>query len=402
MDEFDEVLRYTQVHEMYGMTLEMYKYDSKRQSQVMQIYASFLNERNRFKEAGTGEFQSTLQITILILVIAYEFLSDYISASEAYRAAVMWQESLSSASLAALSQEQMQHLAKDLIESLIESRDYFSAARIYLDYLSDVEAAAKNFCKGYHFAEAARVVSLHGRQDLLSSAVDPGLIEGSATLTELLADCKTQLEAQVPRLRELRQIKARDPLAFYEGEGPSADIPDDMSLAPSDTSTTGNTFFTRYTGKSGTGTINSATSRKTSKNRKREERKRARGKKGSVYEEEYLVNSIGRLIERVNSVSDEVKRTVECLLRRGMRERGRAVEEMMIEVVCQSRECLAEVFGLIDRDAERVADAEEGRMEMGDRPQGAEAVLFDSVEDGKRKKVAPVVKEFERSALLGG
>jgi elongator complex protein 1 len=103
---------------------------------------------------------------------------------------------------------------------------------------------------------------------------------------------------------------------FFDGID-SPDIPDNVSLAPTETSTSGGTFMTRYTNR--TGTINTTTTRKTSKNRRREERKRARGKKGSVYEEEYLVNSIERLVERVNRVNEEVQRLVEGLIRRRMR-----------------------------------------------------------------------------------
>ena len=132
---------------------------------------------------------------------------------------------------------------------------------------------------------------------MLKTIIDPGLIEASATMTEMLSEMKSQLSAQVPRLRELRQRKLDDPIAFLDGaDGGDVDIPDDLSLAPTDASTTGGTFMTRYTNRS-TGTLATNASRQTSKNRRREERKRARGKKGTVYEEEYLTNSLERLIE---------------------------------------------------------------------------------------------------------
>ena len=151
-------------------------------------------------------------------------------------------------------------------------------------------------------------------------------------MTELLAECRRQINAQVPRVRELRTKKAEDPLAFFDGDvNGGADIPDNVSLAPTDASTTGGSLFTRYTNR--TGTVGTNATRRTSKNRRREERKRARGKKGSVYEEEYLVNSVGRLIDRVNFVNNEVERLVIGLMRRGMRERARAVENAMVEVV---------------------------------------------------------------------
>lgn len=74
-----------------------------------------------------------------------------------------------------------------------------------------MEIAAKLFCRGYWFAEAMRVLGLHGRRELLESVVDAGLVEGLGSMTELLAECRGQIGAQVPRLRELRRKKAEDP-----------------------------------------------------------------------------------------------------------------------------------------------------------------------------------------------
>ena len=225
-------------------------------------------------------------------------------------------------------------------------------------------------------------------------------------MTELLAECKAQINAQVPRLRELRIKKSEEPLAFFDGGGREAngvDIPDNISLAATDASTAGGgTLFTRYTNR--TGTVGTNATRRTSKNRRREERKRARGKKGSVYEEEYLVNSIGRLIDRVNAVGDEVGRLVMGLMRMGMRERAKVVEGAMVDVVALCRGCVEEVFPHVSRAD---VEGEEGkRGEHGDdkRPAGAEGVLWDSLEEmtqaGGERRERPVVKEFERLSLF--
>ena len=230
--------------------------------------------------------------------------------------------------------------------------------------------------------------------------IDPGLVEGMGSMTELLADCKSQLNAQIPRIRELRIKKAEDPLAFWEGDIPGGgDIPDDVSIAPTDASTTGGSLFTRYTDR--TGTVGTNATRRTSKNRRREERKRARGKKGSVYEEEYLVNSIGRLIERVNSAGDEVSRLVVGLMRRGMRERARAIEAAMVDVVEMCRGCLDEVFPSIQSPEKAGERPEEGGAE-GYTSQGGDAVLLESMEESSMPQKAPVVRAFERLSLLSG
>ncbi|KAF2418240.1 elongator complex protein 1 [Tothia fuscella] len=379
MDAFDEIEKYAEKHELYSTAIELYKYQEQRLKSLMRLYANFLTQRNRFKEAG----------------IAYDFLLDYASAIPCYRQANLWREALSCATLLPLPENELTSLAEDLADGLTESKEYQAAAVIFLDYLSSVEEAAKSLCKAYLFAEATRVIGLHRQPQLLGSTLDPGLIEAFNSTTELLADCKTQLNAQVPRLRELRLKKESDPLAFYAGDAVAAenwqDFPDNISLAPTDATTSGGTFMTRYTNRTSS-TLNTQTTRKTSKNRRREERKRARGKKGSVYEEEYLINSIGRLIERINSTADEAGRLVEGLVKRGMRERAVAVEKAMSDVVKMCRNVVDEVFGAEDKGKVQEGD-------NGERPMGGDGVLWDALESvGKMEK--PVVKKFDRLSLL--
>lgn len=182
-------------------------------------------------------------------------------------------------------------------------------------------------------------------------------------------------------------------VAFYAGDavaGLDGDIPDDISLAPTNASTSGGTFLTRYTGRTD-GTLNTQTTRRTSKGRRREERKRARGKKGSVYEEEYLINSLIRLIERVNSTNEDVSRLVDGLMRRAKREQARVVEVAMAEVVEMCKVVTGEFFETKEKQED--ADGVE-------RPTGGDAVFYDSVEAVQKPKVAPVIKAFERLSLL--
>jgi elongator complex protein 1 len=378
LDAFDELSRYAEKYELHAAAIELCKYQPDRLNALMRLYADFLNSRNRFKEAA----------------VAYEFLHDYSSAIPAYRSAILWREALSCASLLPLSPNDLTSLARDLAETLAESKDYQAAATIQFEYLTDIESAARLYCKAYLFADAMRIVSLHGKPELLETVIDPGIIDSFSSTSELLADCKSQLAAQVPRLQELRVKKEQDPLAFYGGEPADAadgDIPDDISLAPTDASTMG-TFMTRYTART-TGTLNSNVSRKSSKNRRREERKRAKGKKGSVYEEEYLISSIGRLIERINSVRDEVQRLVEALMRRGMREQALVVENAMVEVVERCKQILPEVFQC---DENRRANAQQP---LG-KTNGTDRLLQVAMEKSNIVQ-APIVKEFERLSLLG-
>ncbi|KAH0358198.1 IkappaB kinase complex, IKAP component, partial [Aureobasidium melanogenum] len=385
MDEFGELKTYMAKHELYSDAMHLYRYQAQRLNEIMKLNADYLNSRNRYKEAG----------------IAYEYLGEYSLAFEAYRSANEWRECLSSATLIPLPEDELVAVGEAFAEALTESKEHYDAATVHLDYLNDIEGAIKCLCKGYYYAEAIRVVGLKRRAELIAEVVDPGLVEGSATMTELLAEMKGQLNAQVPRLRELRQKKEEDPLAFFGGvPADGQDIPDNISLAPTEATTSAGTFMTRYTNRS-TGTLASNVTRKTSKNRRREERKRARGKKGSVYEEEYIVNSIGRLIERSNSVSEEVTRLVEGLMRRAMRERAVAVENAMAEVVELCKTCIPEVFQVKPTQPPNAESGEvNGEDEAGRPTAGGQAVFFDAMEANQTKREPPVVKAFSRLSLL--
>jgi elongator complex protein 1 len=367
----------------------MYQYDAVRLKEIMRLYADYLAGTNKNKEAA----------------LAYEYLEDHASAWPCYRSANLWREALSSAMLANVSAEELEQVAASLAESLTESKDYLSASVITLDYLSDLSEAARLLCRGCYFAEAVRVVTLRRQPELITEVIDPGLIERSGDMTEFLAEMKSQLIAQVPRLRELRTKKEEDPLAFYEGmDDGGINIPDNISLAPTDT-TSGGTFMTRYTKQ--TGTVNTQATRKTSKNKRREERKRARGKKGTVYEEEYLTNSIERLIERINSMSDEMQRLIEGLVKRNMRERADAVSRAVNEVVERCRDAVKEMYPAAAKSAapgaSEGADGVEGAGVGGEtvRPTGGDATLWDSMQEMEKKREAPVVKAFEKLSLLG-
>jgi len=108
--------------------------------------------------------------------------------------------------------------------------------------------------------------------------------------------------------------------------------------------TTSASLFTRYTAQS----RETKGTRASSKNRRREERKRARGKKGTVYEEEYLINSIGRLIARVEDTRGDVGKLVHALMVIGKRLEAGEVQRGFAVLVEKIRECIEEVFSGVD------------------------------------------------------
>lgn len=397
LNVFDEVEAYTTKYSLYQAALRLYRYDAERHNALANLYAAYLESQSKYREAG----------------LAFESLQDYSRATACYRAAgaTCWRECLFTAQQhePPLSADAFSDLASTLADALWEAKDYSSAAVVHLEYLDALDTAVRCLCKGYHFADAMRLVAQRGRtDDLLSSAVDAGLADALSSSTEFLADCKAQLRAQVPRIAELRRKAVEDPLAFYEGERPSAltDVPDDVSVAASSRVSTSASLFTRYTGKGAqsVGTLGSNVSRATSKNRRREEKKRARGRKGTVYEAEYLVSSVRRLVERVDTSRGEVERLVFGLMRRGMAERARAIEALMDEVVEACRAAVVEVFGEPDDAAQGSGQAAEGpsdHTEEGYRPTGPDVVLQASLDAVNGQQIAPVIKAFSKLSLLG-
>lgn len=334
------------------------------------------------------------------------------------------------------SSAQIQTLALQLANILADQqRDYRSASQIHTDYLHDIPTSVRLLCRGSYFSEALRLLSLHNLTAQIPDLIDTALAEKSGEITELIADCRAQLLAQVPRIKELRVKKTEDPLGFFGGDpttgeagegggGDGEDIPDNISLAPTDSSTMGGqSLFTRYTGHhtntnhasaNFAGTITSSATRQTSRTRRREERKRARGKKGSVYEEEYLVGSVRRLVERVNATHGEVGRLVQALRRRelgiGMGERVEMVEDVMRRVEGDCIRAVREVWGVdslsgVSVGKEVCLDEEGGsRGAAGNvvqdvataRPRGADGVFWESrLEALQGSRQAPEVKGWK-------
>lgn len=380
---------YTVKYALYADALRLYRYDAANLAILTRLYGEFLESRSRYREAG----------------LTFESLHDYASATRCYRTAgvTCWREALFTASLQQppIAKEALADLATALCDALYEAKDFAGAATVYAEHLSSLDMAVRCLCKGYHFADAFRLVALHSRADLLESAIDTGLADALASSTEFLADCKAQLRAQVPRIGELRRRAAEDPLAFYEGEV-NIDLPDDISVAASSRVSTSASLFTRYTGKAGSvGTAGTGVSRATSKNRKREEKKRARGRKGTVYEEEYLVNSVRRLVERVQATKGEVERLAFGLVRRGMFERARTVEALMAEVLEGCRLGVEEVWGKPDKAQVLPGEGGEGEDDDGKKHVGADAVLAETLQQNWRDQEPPAVTAMEKLSLLG-
>lgn len=323
--QLEEFIDYTVRHELYKEAQTLSSRSKTINQQVLEKYASYLYGKTNYLDAA----------------LCYESLGMQEKALDAYVIGGSWRQALTIAP-----SDKIHELSEHLIEILQAQHHYKDCGVIYKEYLNDTKHAVEMFCQGYAINDAFRLAD----EQLLKSVISPKLLELYGAMSELANDCKQQISSQLTRLKELREKKNTDPLAFYGNGESNADVPDNVSIAASET--TSGSVFTRYTGKTG-GTAQTGASRRTAKNKRREERKRARGKKGTVYEEEYLMKSLSRLADRLNDSQNDVRALLEGLFRQGYRDHSHILQKQFAEVTEILLSILDEVFTVSEKDRER-------------------------------------------------
>lgn len=332
----DEIIDFIIDHDLYKDALGLYKNDNAKFNNILSYYAQYLSKNQQYTQSA----------------VAYEKLNDLSNALENYIMAKKWREAISIA-LQPDYNDKLENTCNRLIESLNSVHDYKSSAYIAFKYLKNIRQALELYGKEYEYSAAIQLCYEEDKVELIKEVVDPSILEGFGTIAELLADCKGQIESQLKRLRELREKKLNDPYAFYGEDGElNENIPDNVSIAPSETSTK-ESFFTRYTGKT-SGTAKTGASRRTAKNKRREERKRARGKKGTIYEEEYLIGSVGRLLERLENTKPDAIKLLEAMVRRSMIQQAHIIQTNYVAVLQLLKDNIVEIYTIDKRDRERL------------------------------------------------
>ena len=149
--------------------------------------------------------------------------------------------------------------------------------------------------------------------------------------------------------------------------------------AVSEMSTTASRF-TRYSTSASAMTGLTTSTNKTQRLKKREERKKASGKKGSVYEEEYLVASVGRLVDRVNTLQGELSNAgvsnfdacsaqmptlLISFVSLGLDRQARMMQKALLDLISHFSPLLDEVCG-VTTEADPVAPLQEGDLATSD------------------------------------
>lgn len=325
-------IEYLELHKLYKLGLRLTRREKEEQKKIYIKYASYLsNSVQNYNEAG----------------LIYENLKEFELAKACFINGKNWSKALNITKIHF--PETIEDTSEELISLLDYDHAYGSIAEIYLHFLNNKDQAIKYFCKSYKFDIA--MIHANGDMQRITEIIDPVVTDNFSTLTELVSDFNKQLNSQLTRLRELRLKKETDPFAFYDNDI-LTDQRDDISIVASETSTK-ESFFTRYTGKT-SGTAKTGVSRKTMKNKRREERKKAKGKKGTIYEEEYLIQSVGRLIDRLASTISDLTSLVEILIRRDRFEQAILIQKNLSDVIDFLNQNVVEIYTISEKDRQRV------------------------------------------------
>ncbi|GAA6062845.1 hypothetical protein JCM10212_001851 [Sporobolomyces blumeae] len=297
-EHFEEALEYTKKHSLFGVALEAFGHDEDKYKVVLEANAEDLFDRSKYAEAG----------------LLFSLSGHLDKAILAYQHANAWQELFTVAVEAGTSADEIKDLAVETAERLASRRRYADAARVLLEYGKDLDGAVSAFCEGNLYAEAMRLTALEQRPELVDAHVKPSTLEMQQRLLDDFSDVTEQLEKQADRLGELRQRRDQNPYQYYCIDDPSAAL-ENLEIAPDGVSDAG-TAFTRYTVNPTTIASSQRSSSKTARSRKRAGLKKAAGKKGSVYEEMYLLNSIKKSVEtKLAELQAEVAALLPVLLR---------------------------------------------------------------------------------------
>ncbi|KAG4301971.1 hypothetical protein PCK1_001947 [Pneumocystis canis] len=319
---FDEISDYVVLHSLYREAMKGFKNNSVNYNKILELYAIYHEKNNNFEESA----------------LAYEILNNYEYATTMYKKAGLWRKALTNAMKSKISDNDISKLAESLSFIMQDKKKFCDAAYIEIYYLKNLKEGLRLLCKGFDYNKAYELVQYYNSSELIQDIIIPGLIDGFTELTELFFDLSSQLNVQIERIRVLRKKKEQDPQTYFEPEN-YEDIPDNASLSSTDTFTSAS-IFTQYS----TYTTSDTFYKKNDKVSRRKERKKARKQKGSIWEEEYLLNSISRLISRLEDAREDAEKTIQGLLLERLNEKAILLQKQMIRLVEDAKKCSEEVF----------------------------------------------------------
>ncbi|AYO44803.1 Elongator complex protein 1 [Malassezia restricta CBS 7877] len=337
----EAAMTYMVQHKLFREGLVAWAKDPVLLADAYGRFADYLSSHQRPAEAAT----------------AYELAGRIDEALNAHKEADQWQRALTLALEQRMSAQALLHLTRELADQLEEQHKFEQAARVLLR-IPDLERAVDLLCRANAFVDAQYECAVHARWDLVETHVAPATLEAHSSLIDEADEIEEQLSKQVARLFELDAKRTHDPAAFYvEDDLPgmdNIDVMSDMSQV---------TQFTRYTTATSVApsmsTLSLGSKSRQRAKAKKEEKKKNAGKKGSIYEEGYLHESLQKLLHtRLGTLQQDTKRLLPLLVTLGEKHRNAAqrLQDRLLALEAHAHKAVAD---LTERHARQVQERAE-------------------------------------------
>ncbi|XP_040382002.1 elongator complex protein 1 isoform X2 [Oryza brachyantha] len=289
--------------QLFPLGLQLFT-DPDKRHQILEAWGDQLSEEKCFADAA----------------ITYQCCSSYHKSLKAYRACGDWRGVFTVAGLLKYKNEEIIQLAHELCDEFQALGKPGDAAKIALDYCSDVERGVCYYVTAREWEEALRVAYMHNRQDLVDNVRDAAL-ECAALLISEYQEGLLKVGKYLARYVAVRQRRL-SLAAKLQSEDRFMDVEDDNISEVSTSFSEMSAYTTRSTKESSASVISSNASKSRGARR---QKKGGKIRAGSPGEEMALVEHL-KGMSLTSSALTELKSLLVVLIQLGKEETARLVQ----------------------------------------------------------------------------
>eukprot|EP01133_Synstelium_polycarpum_P003655 gene3655-4201_t len=283
-------------HKLFHEAIELYSSASGNKSQLSKVqvlYGEHLLQSNKFEDAA----------------FLFHNAGAHNKALSAFKDSGNWRMALVETKLLKYTADEVRGICVDIAETLKRSSKWREASTVLTNHTNDFEGAVSVLCDGQLWLEAHTLACEHNKEELVDSIIKPALEYSTENQIKDVGDhieeyTKRFVRLGVVRTTKLNHVPLRLPSSssssFNDETGSMmSGMSGLFSEGAGSVSSTMSSSTYRSTYSSSTGTFSQATK---SRNKKKDPSKRktnkvrVTGKEGSLHEEEYIVETMKKLI----------------------------------------------------------------------------------------------------------
>jgi elongator complex protein 1 len=326
---FEECIDFIKQHKLYKKAAEIYSKNSsdntnKHFLRVMDIWGEFLFKQQQYTEAA----------------LVWSSCQQEAKALEAYVQISDWQNAISVAYKLKKSEEEIVKLGETLAQSLASLHKYKESAFIMERYCHQIDQAIQLLVTGHFWDDAIRLCYTYDKTSTVENLIHPTVLQTFEFLKDGIEDSRVRYIELYNRLVEVRYEKLTKP------KRESVENLDEETMSQVSTSETGS-VLTDVSAPSQASTLSfrsylSKANSKRTKGRKKQKQKKMSGRKGSPYEEEFLLQQINEIFPTAQ-FQLEVSATLRALIYFGHLDKARTLQNIFdkyLEIVEKSLDVL--------------------------------------------------------------